>query len=37
MTWRIIIAVILFIISVAGILFTGSLLLKLIDEIFDIH
>jgi NADH:ubiquinone oxidoreductase subunit K len=35
MSWRIIIAVILFIISIAGILFTGNILLDFLDKIFD--
>jgi hypothetical protein len=37
MTWRIILAVIIFLASVAGLLYAGNLLAKLLEEIFHIH
>jgi len=37
MSWSFIIAFILFIISIAGLLYTGNILLDFLDKIFDNH
>jgi hypothetical protein len=37
MNWNIILAVIIFLISVAGLLYGGYLLARLLEEIFHIH
>jgi hypothetical protein len=37
MNWRIILAVIVFLISVAGLFYAGYLLAKLLEDIFHIH